>query len=117
MFKEYLIKIIILLFFTYLVSCNNSKDNTTKVNTIRELKSSNKVINDTLIQKRIKKNKNKNKKDSIIIIPDEYDNFSEVILYYESYIDKAYSKKIYKKYFSNNRLYLDTLIEKYESLK
>ena len=50
-------------------------------------------------------------KDSAIIVPDKIDQFSATIVYYESYIGQAYSKKDFDEYFEVNRDYLDLLID------
>ncbi len=52
--------------------------------------------------------------DSIIILEME-ENFSEVVLYYKSFIGKAYSRNEYDAYFELNRPHLDSLIKKIEN--
>ncbi len=55
------------------------------------------IVNDTLKERKVVNVEPK--ENDVIDIPSSFDNFTEEIYYYESYIGEAYSRITYKKHF------------------
>jgi len=111
---KYLTKITLAFFIiALLITCNEKSDKNIHSGKNKNEPKEKTIINDTT-KSLIKDVKPKIEKEDTMKIPDEIDNFSEVIIYYESFIGKAYSKKEYDKFFQVNRKQLDSLIDKFE---
>jgi len=110
---RYLIKIMLqFLIITFLISCNESPDK--DKNPVKDKNETKEIIISDSTKLLIKDIEPEIEKESTIIIPDEIDNFSATVVYYEDYIGKAYSKEEYKKHFEVNRKHLDSLIDEFD---
>ena len=101
---------LILMQFVFLQSCKECNNNLDIKNNSQ--KKENTITIDSTNKTKIKKDTMP--KRQIPAPPDFIDEFSETIIYYESYIGEAYSKKEYKKHFEVNRKYLDSLIDEFD---